>query len=56
MGVKLGLSDYGKECRLKSQGEYLDLRERKLTRNWRKQHDEELHDDPTNILTKILGL
>jgi hypothetical protein len=27
MGVKLGLSGYGEECRLKSHGEYLPKRE-----------------------------
>jgi hypothetical protein len=43
MGVKLGLADYGEECIIKGQGEYLDLRMRKLTRDWRKEHDEQLH-------------
>jgi hypothetical protein len=56
MGVKFGLSDYGEECRIKGQGEYLDPRERKLTRDWRKEHDEELHDSSIDILTKIFGI
>jgi hypothetical protein len=46
----------GEKCRLKSQGEYVDLRERRLTRDGRKEHDEMLHDPSTNILMKIFGI